>query len=105
MRPRHGANVAPPGRGQIEGEHQMTEVLARLSSRAIASGLGVLLLIACSTGGGGTGTSAGSNEVIQWVAWGGNELKAYRDVLKPFEASSGIKVRLTTNRESTVAIA
>jgi len=82
----------------------MTEVLAGLSSRAIASGLGVLLLVACSTGGS-TQQSASSTDVTQWVAWGGQELTAYRDVLKPFESKTGIKVHVTTNRESTTAIA
>jgi len=82
----------------------MTEVLAGLSSRAIASGLGVLLLVACSTGGS-TQQSASSTYVTQWVAWGGQELTAYRDVLKPFESKTGIKVHVTTNRESTTAIA
>src|SRR5205809_8007106 len=104
MRPRHGANVAPPGRGQIEGEHQMTEVLAGLSSRAIASGLGVLLLVACSTGGS-TQQSASSTDVTQWVAWGGQELTPYRDVLKPFESKTGTKVHVTTNAEPTTATA
>src|SRR2546426_4186434 len=77
----------------------MTEVLARLSSRAIAGGLGVLLLLACSTGGGNNQT-ASSTDVTVWSAWGGNELKAYQDVLKPFESSTGIKVHLTTVRDA-----
>src|SRR6184192_3158375 len=74
----------------------MTEVLARLSSRAIAGGLGVLLLIACSSGGGNNQT-ASSTDVTVWSAWGGNELKAYQDVLKPFESSTGIKVHAGTS--------
>ena len=77
----------------------MTEVLARLSSRAIAGGLGVFLLIACSSGGGNAPT-ASSTDVTVWSAWGGNELKAYQDVLKPFESSTGIKVHLTTVRDA-----
>ena len=77
----------------------MTEVLARLSSRAIAGGLGVLLLIACSSGGGNNQT-ASSTDVTVWSAWGSNELKAYQDVLKPFESSTGIKVHLTTVRDA-----
>jgi alpha-glucoside transport system substrate-binding protein len=81
----------------------MANVLARLSSRLIAIG-GILLLVACSTGGGTT-TTSGSKDVSQWVAWGGAELAAYRAVLKPFETSTGIKVHLTTNRESNTAIA
>ena len=85
----------------------MAEVLARLSSRARALGLGTLLLIvACSTGGGGTGGGgASSTDVTVWTAWGGDELKAFRDVLKPFQDSTGIKVHLTTNRDSTNQIA
>ena len=77
----------------------MTEVLTRLSSRAIAGGLGVFLLIACSSGGGNAPT-ASSTDVTVWSAWGGNELKAYQDVLKPFESSTGIKVHLTTVRDA-----
>ncbi len=77
----------------------MTEVLARLSSRAIAGGLGVFLLIACSSGGGNAPT-ASSTDVTVWTAWGGNELKAYQNVLKPFESSTGIKVHLTTVRDA-----
>src|SRR5882762_4853183 len=77
----------------------MAGVLARLSSRAIAGGLGVLLLLACSTGGGNNQT-ASSTDVTVWSAWGGNELKAYQDVLKPFESSTGIKVHLTTVRDA-----
>jgi alpha-glucoside transport system substrate-binding protein len=83
----------------------MAESMAKLSSRAMALGLGALLLVAACTSGGNTTTGKSSTDVIQWVAWGGDELKAYREVLKPFESSTGIKVHLTTNRESTVAIA
>src|SRR6266567_7348925 len=83
----------------------MAEVLARLSSRAIAGGLGVLLLLACSSGGGTSGGGASSTDVTVWTAWGGDELKAFKDVLAPFESSSGIKVHLTTNRDSTNQIA
>ena len=86
----------------------MAEVLARLSSRAIALGLGTLLLVAaCSTGGSssGGGSSASSTDVTVWTAWGGAELKAFRDVLAPFTSSTGIKVHITTNRDSTTQIA
>ena len=86
----------------------MAEVLARLSSRAIALGLGSLLLVAaCSSGGGGGGggSSASSTDVTVWTAWGGDELKAFKDVLAPFEKDTGIKVHLTTNRDSTNQIA
>ncbi len=83
----------------------MAEVLSRLSSRAVALGLGALVLLAACTSGGSTTQGAGSTDVTQWVAWGGQELAAYRDVLKPFEASTGIKVHLTTNRDSNNQIA
>ncbi|TMG29393.1 MAG: hypothetical protein E6H95_05585, partial [Chloroflexi bacterium] len=58
-----------------------------------------MLLIACSSGGGNNQT-ASSTDVTVWSAWGGNELKAYQDVLKPFESSTGIKVHLTTVRDA-----
>jgi alpha-glucoside transport system substrate-binding protein len=62
------------------------------------------MLISC-TPGGTTTQNKSDTDVIVWVAWGGQELKAFRDVLKPFEASSGVKVHITTNRESGTAIA
>jgi alpha-glucoside transport system substrate-binding protein len=83
----------------------MAEVLAKLSSKAIALSLGTLLLVACSSGGGGGGGGASSTDVTVWTAWGGAELKAFKDVLKPFEDKEGIKVHLTTNRDSTNQIA
>src|ERR1700736_3581558 len=79
----------------------MAEVFSRLSSRAIALGLGGLLLVAaCGGGGGGGGGGASTTDVTVWTAWGGNELKAYQDVLKPFIQTSGIKVHLTTVRDA-----
>src|ERR1700756_1617662 len=85
----------------------MPEVLARRSSRVIALGLGALFVLAACGGGGGSssGGGASSTDVTVWTAWGGAELKAFQDVLKPFESSSGIKVHLTTNRDSTNQIA
>jgi alpha-glucoside transport system substrate-binding protein len=84
----------------------MAEVFARLSSRAIALGLGTLLLVAaCSSGGGGGGGTPSSTDVTVWTAWGGNELKAFQDVLKPFTQQTGIKVHVTTNRDSTTQLA
>ena len=84
----------------------MAEVLARLSSRATALALGALVLVAaCTSGGTNTTGGAGSTDVTVWVAWGGQELTAFRDVLKPFESSSGVKVHITTNRDSTTQIA
>jgi len=83
----------------------MAEVFARLGLRARGLALGALVVIvACTTGSSNT-PNASSTDITQWVAWGGQELKAYRDVLTPFESSTGIKVHLTTNRESNTAIA
>ncbi len=80
-------------------------LFAKLNPRAIALGVGTLLLTACSLGGSSGNAGASSTDVTVWTAWGGAELKAYRDVLAPFEASSGIKVHLTTNRDSNNQIA
>jgi alpha-glucoside transport system substrate-binding protein len=78
----------------------MAGVLARLSSRAVAGGLGVLLLVACSTGGSSNNQTASSTDVTVWTAWGGNELKAFQQVLKPFHDQTGITVHLTTVRDA-----
>ena len=85
----------------------MTEVLARRSSRGVALCLGALFLIAACGGGGGNtgGGGASSTDVTVWTAWGGAELKAFKDVLAPFESTSGVKVHITTNRDSTNQIA
>src|SRR5437016_9539526 len=81
----------------------MTEVLARRSSRGVALCLGALFLIAACGGGGGNtgGGGASSTDVTVWTACGGAELKAFKDVLAPFESTSGVKVHITTNRDST----
>ncbi len=79
----------------------MAGVFARLSSRASALSLGLLLIAACSTGGGGGGGGgASSTDVTVWSAWGGQELKAFQDVLKPFHDQTGINVHLTTVRDA-----
>src|SRR5256886_15974912 len=84
----------------------MAEVFKRLSSRAVALGLGTLLLVAaCSTGGTTGNQGASATDVTVSTAWGGAELKAFQDVLKPFQSSTGIKVHITTNRDSTNQIA
>jgi alpha-glucoside transport system substrate-binding protein len=82
----------------------MAEVLSRLGShtRAVAL-IAVLVMVGCTSGSGTNPQSA--SDVTVWTAWGGNELKAFQDVLKPFEASTGIKVHVTTNRDSTTQIA
>jgi alpha-glucoside transport system substrate-binding protein len=67
--------------------------------RSMALGVGaVLLLVGCGGGGGGTGSSGSSSDVTVWVAWGGQELKAFKDVVKPFESQNNIKVHITTTR-------
>ena len=78
----------------------MAEVLARLSSRAIALGLGALVLVAACTSGGSTTQGASQTDVTVWSAWGGQELKAFQDVLKPFHDQTGINVHLTTVRDA-----
>ena len=83
----------------------MASVLASLGSRARGVAFGAVLLIVACTSGGSNAPSASSTDVTVWTAWGGAELKAFKDVLAPFESSSGIKVHLTTNRDSTNQIA
>jgi alpha-glucoside transport system substrate-binding protein len=83
----------------------MAEVLSSLVSRARVGALaGLLVIVACSSGGSNAPT-ASQTDVITWVAWGGQELKAFQDVIKPFHDSTGINVHITTNRESNTAIA
>jgi alpha-glucoside transport system substrate-binding protein len=77
----------------------MAGVLARLGSRAVALGIGAALLTACGGGGGTTGGGS-STDVTVWTAWGGQELKAFKDVLAPFEQKEGIKVHITTVRDA-----
>jgi alpha-glucoside transport system substrate-binding protein len=77
----------------------MAKTFRKLSSRAISLAMSSLFVavVAC----GGSSTSAGSStDVTVWPAWGGQELKAFQDVLAPFEQSSGVKVHITTNRSS-----
>jgi alpha-glucoside transport system substrate-binding protein len=44
-------------------------------------------------------TTGGGGSIVLWTAWGGNELKTFRDVLKPFTDKTGIDVRITTIRD------
>ncbi|MFI5061917.1 MAG: ABC transporter substrate-binding protein [Actinomycetales bacterium] len=81
----------------------MSEVFSRLSSRAIALSLGALVVLAAC--GGSSSNTQSASDVTVWTAWGGAELKAFQDVLKPFEQQTGIKVHVTTNRDSTTQIA
>jgi alpha-glucoside transport system substrate-binding protein len=65
--------------------------------------VGAVLLAGCSSGGG---TASAPGDISIWVAWGGAELKSFRDVLKPFEtANPDVHIHITTNRDSTTQIA
>ena len=83
----------------------MAEVLSSIGSRAKGVAVGALLLIVACTSGGSNAPSASSTDVTVWTAWGGNELKAFNDLLAPFEKDTGIKVHLTTNRDAVTQIA
>ncbi len=83
----------------------MANLYGRLGLKALALGLGTVFLVACQGSTSSTGSPQGSTEVTVWTAWGGNELKAFQDVLKPFEQDTGITVHVTTNRDSTTQIA
>ena len=85
-------------------EQYMAEVFLRLSSRAVALGLGALVLLAACTSGGTTNQTASSTDVTVWTAWGGQELTAYQHVLKPFQDQTGIKVHLITIRDSATQL-
>ena len=82
----------------------MVDVFARLSSRAIGLGLGALLVVAGCSLGGGTSPTPSATDVTVWTAWGGQELDAYKKVLKPFQDSTGIKVHLLTIRDSATQL-
>jgi alpha-glucoside transport system substrate-binding protein len=85
-----------------EGEaHDMTGFSIARPWRAAALALGALLLIAACTptppsGGGGGG---GGKTITLWTAWGGEELKTFQNVLKPFKDKTGIDTRITTIRD------
>ena len=83
----------------------MADLNGRLGLKALALGLASVFLLACGGGSSSSGGGGGSQDVTVWTAWGGNELKAFQDVLKPFEQQTGIKVHVTTNRDSTTQIA
>jgi alpha-glucoside transport system substrate-binding protein len=82
----------------------MASVLGNLGRRTVSSALVAMLafVVACASSSGTTGSAS---DVTVWTAWGGAELKAFQDVLKPFEQTTGIKVHVTTNRDSTTQIA
>jgi alpha-glucoside transport system substrate-binding protein len=83
----------------------MAKLNGRLGLKVFALGLSSVFLFACAGGSSGTSSGVGSTEVSVWTAWGGNELTAFEDVVKPFEQSTGITVHITTNRDSTTQIA
>jgi alpha-glucoside transport system substrate-binding protein len=82
-------------------------------SRAIAILFAALLtLAACSGNNAGSASAAGSvptghigGEMTVTTAWAGEELKAFQNVLKPFQEKTGIKVNLTTDRNAQTALA
>jgi alpha-glucoside transport system substrate-binding protein len=83
----------------------------RPTSRAAALCIGAVLLLAACTGGGNNAASAGvpsgkiGGELSVTTAWAGEELKAFQNVLKPFQEQTGIKVNLTTDRNAQTALA
>ena len=91
----------------------MPSVLMRLNARVLAVAItAVLFSAACggSSNNGGTASncktpsstpSGSTNSITIWPAWGGQELKAFQDVLAPFEQQTGITVDITTNRSSS----
>ena len=96
----------------------MAHPLPEWRSRPIAIGLSAALAVAACSGssttatpsqapagsGGATPAPAGSpgqigGSISLWTAWGGNELKTFQNVLKPFEDKTGIDVKITTVRD------
>jgi ABC-type glycerol-3-phosphate transport system substrate-binding protein len=78
----------------------MADVLGKLGSRATALALGTLILFVVACGGSSTAAAGSTTDVTVWTAWGGTELKAFQDVLKPFHDKTGITVHLTTVRDA-----
>ena len=66
------------------------------STRRLVAALGVLALVvgACNTGGGGTGAS-----VTVIGAWGGDEEKAFKEMVAPWEQQTGNTVKYTGTRD------
>ena len=76
-------------------------VRTRLAARALSLGAITVLAAACANGGSGSSGGSASGDLTIWTAWGGQELKAFQDVLKPFEKDNpSIKVHLLTIRDS-----
>src|SRR5436189_6370792 len=81
-------------------------------SRAVAIGVSAVLLAACTAGGGNSASAGGSvasghigGELTVTTAWAGEELKAFQNVLKPFQEKTGIKVHVTTDRNAQTSLA
>jgi alpha-glucoside transport system substrate-binding protein len=87
--------------------------------RAVALGAAAILIVAaCGTSSGtaapasvapggspaASGGAATGGQVNVWTAWGGDELKAYQAVLKPFIDKTGIQVNLLTIRDQDLQL-
>ena len=79
----------------------MAGVLSKLGRRTVGSLLIALFSFVVACGSSSGSPTQSSTDVTVWTAWGGNELKAFQDVLKPFESSTGIKVHISTVRDSS----
>jgi alpha-glucoside transport system substrate-binding protein len=89
----------------------MPKLWLTLNARILPLVMGAVLFSVTACGGGGTGgsncktpsstPSGSSTNITIWPAWGGQELKAFQDVLAPFEQQTGIKIDITTNRSSS----
>jgi alpha-glucoside transport system substrate-binding protein len=68
------------------------------STRRLVAALAVLALVvgACNTGGGGGGTG---NSVTVIGAWGGDEEKAFKEMVAPWEQQTGNTVKYTGTRD------
>src|SRR5438093_13605826 len=81
-------------------------------SRAVAIGISAVLLAACTAGAGNSASAGGSvasghigGELTVAIAWAGEELKAFQNVLKPFQDKTGITVHVTTDRNAQPSLA
>jgi alpha-glucoside transport system substrate-binding protein len=68
------------------------------STRRLVAALAMLALVvgACNTGGGGGGTG---NSVTVIGAWGGDEEKAFKEMVAPWEQQTGNTVKYTGTRD------
>jgi alpha-glucoside transport system substrate-binding protein len=79
----------------------VTNLFVARALRAVALGLCALLMVTACT----PSTTGGAGQVTVWTAWGGQELKTFQEVLKPFKDKTGIDVRITTLRDSNIQLA